>query len=218
MKATVITLDAAQAGEIELDDAIFGVEEPRQDILQRVVRWQLAKRQAGTHKVKGRSEVSYSTKKVVRQKGSGGARHGDRNAPIFRHGGTYKGPKVRSHAHELTKKVRAMGLRHALSAKAKDGKLVVLDAASVSEPKTKALREKLEKLGWGRTLLIDGTEIEANFMRASGNIPEFDVLPSQGANVYDILRRDTLVITRAGVAALASRLGDKAPADAGQEG
>ena len=206
MKAKVITLDAGEAGEIDLDDAVFGVEEPRKDILHRVVRWQLAKRQAGTHKVKGRSEVSYSTKKIVRQKGSGGARHGSRGAPIFRHGGTYKGPKVRSHAHELTKKVRAMGLRHALSAKAKEGQLIVLEDAKAEDPKTKALREKLQKLGWGRTLVIDGPEIDENFKRASSNIPEFDVLPSQGANVYDILRRDTLVITRAGVEALQARL------------
>lgn len=214
MKAKVITLDAGSAGEIELDDAIFGVEEPRKDILHRVVRWQLAKRQAGTHKVKGRSEVSYSTRKVVRQKGSGGARHGSRGAPIFRHGGTYKGPKVRSHAHDLTKKVRAMGLRHALSAKVKGGQLVVLDAAKADDAKTKALQEKLAKLGWGRTLLIDGSEIDANFRLACSNIPEFDVLPSQGANVYDILRRDTLVITRAGVEALQARLGEKAAAAA----
>ncbi|MEL6978280.1 MAG: 50S ribosomal protein L4 [Pseudomonadota bacterium] len=212
MKAPVITLDAAEAGEIELDDAIFGVEEPRKDILHRVVRWQLAKRQAGTHKVKGRSEVSYSTRKIVRQKGSGGARHGSRGAPIFRKGGVYKGPKVRSHAHELTKKVRAMGLRHALSAKAKAGALVVLDAAVAEEPRTKALRQKLEKLGWGRALVIDGASVDENFARASGNIPELDVLPSQGANVYDILRRDTLVVTRAGVEALSARLSGGATA------
>lgn len=217
MKAKVITLDAAEAGDIELDDAIFGVEEPRKDILHRVVRWQLAKRQAGTHKVKGRSEVSYSKRKIVRQKGSGGARHGARSAPIFRHGGTYKGPKVRSHAHDLNKKVRAMGLRHALSAKAIAGQLVVLDAAKTDEPKTKALQDKVTKLGWGRTLVIDGAEIDVNFKRAAGNIAEFDVLPSQGANVYDILRRDTLVVTRAGVEALQARLAEKAGAT-GKEG
>ena len=206
MKAKVITLDAADAGEIELDDAIFGVEEPRRDILHRVVRWQLAKRQAGTHKVKGRSEVSYSTKKIYRQKGSGGARHGSRGAPIFRHGGTYKGPKVRSHAHDLPKKVRAMGLKHALSAKLQAGQLVVIDEAKTGDHKTKSLREKLEKLGWRRALVIDGPEIDANFLRASNNIDEIDILPSQGANVYDILKRDTLVVTKAGVDGLKARL------------
>ncbi|MCI4664158.1 MAG: 50S ribosomal protein L4 [Neomegalonema sp.] len=206
MKAKVVTLDAQEAGEIELDEAIFGVEEPRIDILHRVVRWQLAKRQAGTHKVKGRSEVSYSTKKVVRQKGSGGARHGSRGAPIFRHGGTYKGPKVRSHAHELPKKVRAMGLRHALSAKVKAGELVIVDQAVSEDGKTKALQAQLEKLGWGRTLLIDGAQVDDKFAQAARNIDGVDVLPTQGANVYDILRRDTLVITKAGVEALSARL------------
>ncbi|MGD1870865.1 MAG: 50S ribosomal protein L4 [Neomegalonema sp.] len=206
MKTKIITLDAGEAGEIELDDAIFGVEEPRKDILHRVVVWQLSKRRAGTHKVKTRSETSYSSKKIYRQKGTGGARHGARNAPIFRKGGVYKGPTPRSYEHSLPKKVRAMGLRHALSSKAKEGQLVVLDAAKADEPKTKALREKLEKLGWGRTLIIDGPELDTNFMAASGNIPDFDVLPSQGANVYDILRRDTLVITKAGVEALSARL------------
>ena len=206
MKAKVITLNADDAGEIELDDDIFGVEDPRADILHRVVRWQLAKRQAGTHKVKGRSEVSYSTKKIYRQKGTGGARHGARSAPIFRHGGTYKGPKVRSHAHDLPKKVRAMGLKHALSAKAKAGELVVIDAAAAEAPKTKDLQAKLSKLGWRRTLIIDGPQIDDNFRRAAGNIPDFDVLPGAGANVYDILRRDTLVLTKAGVDALHTRL------------
>ncbi|MCI4662112.1 MAG: 50S ribosomal protein L4 [Neomegalonema sp.] len=209
MKTKVITLDAGEAGEVELSDAIFGVDEPRADILQRVVRWQLAKRQAGTHKVKERTEVSYSTKKIYRQKGTGGARHGSKGAPIFRHGGTYKGPKVRSHAHDLPKKIRAMGLRHALSSKAKAGSLVVLDAAQSADHKTKALREKIEKLGWGRTLIIDGPELDVNFARAAQNIPELDLLPSQGANVYDILRRDTLVITKAGIAALEARLAEK---------
>lgn len=206
MKTKVITLDAGDAGEIELDDAIFGVEEPRTDLIQRVVRWQLAKRQAGTHKTKGRSEVSYSTKKIYRQKGTGGARHGSRGAPIFRHGGVYKGPVVRSHAHDLPKKVRALGLKHALSSKAKAGSLIVIDTASLDDHKTKALKAKLDKLGWGRTLLIDGSEVNENFRRAVSNIPEFDVLPSQGANVYDIVRRDTLVVTRAGVDALTARL------------
>jgi large subunit ribosomal protein L4 len=164
MKTQVITLDAGEAGEIELDDAVFGLE-PRADILQRMVRWQLAKRQQGTHKTKGRSEVSYSTKKIYRQKGTGGARHGDRAAPIFRKGGTYKGPVPRSHAHDLTKKFRALGLRHALSAKAGAGSLVVIDAASLEEGKTKHLAEKLKGLGWKRALVIDGPAVDANFAR-----------------------------------------------------
>jgi large subunit ribosomal protein L4 len=205
MKTQVIKLDASDAGEVELDDAIFGLE-PRADILHRVVRWQLAKRQAGTHKVKGRSETSYSTKKIYRQKGTGGARHGDRNAPIFRKGGVYKGPTPRSHAHDLPKKVRALGLKLALSAKAGAGSLVVLEAADLAEGKTKALATALKSLGWKRALVIDGPEVNANFARAARNIEGLDVLPSAGANVYDILRRDTLVLTKAGVEALEARL------------
>ncbi len=205
MKLDVISLDATPAGSIELDDAIFGLE-PRADILHRMVRWQLAKRQAGTHSVLGKSDVSYSTKKIYRQKGTGGARHGSRKAPTFRHGGTYKGPTPRSHAHDLTKKFRALGLRHALSAKATAGELVVLDAAALSEGKTKALANAVKGLGWKRVLVIDGAEVNANFARAARNIDNFDVLPSLGANVYDILRRDTLVITKAGVEALEARL------------
>ncbi len=205
MKFDVITLDAAPAGEIELSDAVFGVE-PRADILHRVVRWQLAKRQAGTHKAKTRTETSYSTKKIVRQKGSGGARHGSRNAPIFRHGGGYKVPTPRSHAHDLQKKVRALGLKMALSAKAKDGSIVVIDEAKMDAPKTKALADKLKSLGWKRALVIDGAEVDGNFQLASRNIEALDVLPSQGANVYDILKRDTLVLTKAGAAALEERL------------
>jgi large subunit ribosomal protein L4 len=205
MKADVIKLDTSSAGSIDLDDAIFGLE-PRADILHRMVRWQLAKRQAGTHSVKGRSEVSYSTKKIYRQKGTGGARHGDRGAPIFRKGGTYKGPTPRSHAHDLTKKFRALGLRHALSAKAGSGALVVLDEAVLPEAKTKLLAQALKSLGWKRALVIDGPEVNENFARAARNIEGLDVLPSVGANVYDILRRDTLVLTKAGVEALEARL------------
>ncbi|GMG83824.1 50S ribosomal protein L4 [Paralimibaculum aggregatum] len=205
MKLEVINLEAAAAGEAELADDVFDVE-PRADILHRVVRWQLAARQAGTHKVKGRSEVSYSSRKIVRQKGSGGARHGDRNAPIFRKGGTYKGPTPRSHAHDLQKKVRKLGLRMALSAKARDGKLVVLDEAKLPEGKTKALKERVAKLGWGKALVIDGPELDENFARAARNFEGVQVLPSQGANVYDILRQDLLVLTRAGVEALEARL------------
>ncbi|MCR9087498.1 MAG: 50S ribosomal protein L4 [Rhodobacteraceae bacterium] len=205
MKLDVIKLDAGAAGEVELDDAIFGLE-PRADILHRVVRWQRNKAQAGTHKVKTRSETSYSTKKIYRQKGTGGARHGSRNAPIFRKGGIYKGPTPRSHGHELTKKFRKLGLRHALSAKAQTGHLVVLDEAALSEPKTKALASAVKALGWKRALVIDGAEVNENFARAAANIQGLDVLPSQGANVYDILKRDTLVITKAGVEALEARL------------
>jgi large subunit ribosomal protein L4 len=200
-----ITLDGQPAGEVELSDAVFGVA-PRADILQRVVRWQLAKRQAGTHKTKGRSEVHYSTKKIVKQKGSGGARHGSRGAPIFRHGGTYKGPVPRSHAHDLQKKVRALGLKMALSAKAAEGQLIVVDSAAIDAPKTKALAEKLKALGWRKALVIDGAEVDQNFLLASRNIEGIDVLPSQGANVYDILKRDVLVLTKAGAAALEERL------------
>jgi large subunit ribosomal protein L4 len=205
MKLDVITLDASPAGSIELDDAIFGLE-PRKDILHRVVRWQLAKRQAGTHSVLGRSEVSYSTKKIYRQKGTGGARHGSRKAPIFRHGGTYKGPTPRSHAHELNKKFRALGLKHALSAKAGAGELIVIDEAKLAEGKTKLLAQALKGLGWKRALVIDGAEVDANFARAAQNLDSIHVLPSIGANVYDILKRDTLVLTKAGVEALEARL------------
>ncbi len=205
MKAEAIKLDGGKAGSVELDDAIFGLE-PRADILHRVVRWQRARAQQGTHKVKTRSETSYSKKKIYRQKGTGGARHGDRNAPIFRKGGVYKGPVPRSHAHDLPKKFRKLGLRHALSAKAKAGELVVLEAAELEEPKTAVLARAVKARGWKRALVIDGAEVNANFARAAANIDGLDVLPSAGANVYDILRRDTLVITRAGIEALEARL------------
>ena len=205
MKTDVIKLDAAKAGSIELSDAIFGLE-PRADILHRMVRYQLAKRQAGTHKVKTRSETSYSTKKIYRQKGTGGARHGSRNAPIFRGGGIYKGPTPRSHAHNLTKKFRALGLKHALSAKVAAGELVIIEDANLSEAKTKALASVIKDLGWKRALIIDGAEVNENFARAAQNIEGVDVLPTAGANVYDILRRDTLVLTKAAVAALEARL------------
>jgi large subunit ribosomal protein L4 len=205
MKAAVLSLDASPAGEIDLDDAIFGLE-PRADILHRVVRWQLAKRQAGTHKTKTRSEVSYSTKKIYRQKGTGGARHGARSVTQFRHGGNAKGPVVRSHAHDLQKKVRKLGLKLALSAKAREGKIVVIDRAELDEAKTRLVKAALIALGCGRTLIVDGASVQENFLRAAGNIPDLDVMPGQGANVYDILRRDTLVLTRAGVEALEARL------------
>lgn len=205
MKANVIKLDAKAAGSIDLNDEIFGLT-PRADILHRVVRYQLAKRQAGTHKVKTRSETSYSSKKIYRQKGTGGARHGDRNAPIFRGGGVYKGPKVRSHAHDLTKKFRKLGLKHALSAKATAGDLVVLDKAELKTSKTKDLAKVLTNLGWKKTLVIDGTEVNESFALAARNIDGLDVLPSQGANVYDILKANTLVLTKAGAEALEARL------------
>jgi large subunit ribosomal protein L4 len=205
MKLDVIKLDGKKAGSVDLGDEIFGLE-PRADILHRVVRWQRARAQAGTHKVKGRSEVSYSTKKIYRQKGTGGARHGDRGAPIFRHGGTYKGPTPRSHAHDLPKKFRALGLKHALSSKAASGNLIVLDEATLPEAKTALLAKAVKDLGWKRVLVIDGAEVNENFARAAANIQDLDVLPSIGANVYDILRRDTLVITKAGVEALEARL------------
>jgi len=204
MKLDVITLDGGEAGSVDLGEDIFGLE-PRADILHRVVRWQRAKSQAGTHKVKTRSETSYSSKKIYRQKGTGGARHGDRNAPIFRKGGIYKGPTPRSHAHELPKKVRRLGLKHALSAKAQSGALVVIDDAA-SDGKTRTLAKQLRDRGWKRALIIDGAEINSDFARAAANIEGVDVLPSVGANVYDILRRDTLVLTRAGVEALEARL------------
>ena len=205
MKLDVIKLDGKKAGSVDLADDIFGLE-PRADILHRVVRWQRARAQAGTHKVKTRSETSYSTKKIYRQKGTGGARHGDRNAPIFRKGGIYKGPTPRSHAHELPKKFRKLGLKHALSAKAASGNLVVLDEAVSKDAKTGALAKAVKSLGWKRALIIDGADVNAEFASAAANIQGLDILPSMGANVYDILRRDTLVITKAGVEALEARL------------
>ena len=205
MKLDIVNLQAGKAGEVELNEAIFGLE-PRADILHRVVRWQRAKAQAGTHKVKTRAETSYSTKKIYRQKGTGGARHGDRNAPIFRKGGIYKGPTPRSHAHDLPKKVRSLGLRMALSAKAGAGKLVVLESSDMAEAKTAVLAKAAKELGWKKALIIDGVDVNENFARAARNLDGVDVLPSIGANVYDILRRDTLVITRAGLEALEARL------------
>jgi len=204
MKLKVIKLDGASAGSVELGDDIFGLD-PRVDILHRVVRWQRNKAQAGTHKVKTRSETSYSKKKIYRQKGTGGARHGDRNAPIFRKGGVYKGPTPRSHGHDLPKKVRTLGLKHALSAKAKEGSLVILDKAT-SSGKTAELAKQVKDLGWKRALVIDGAEVNGEFAQAARNIEGLDILPTIGANVYDIVKRDTLVLTKAGVEALEARL------------
>ena len=205
MKADAIKLDGGKAGSVDLADDIFGLE-PRADILHRVVRWQRARAQAGTHKVKTRSETSYSTKKIYRQKGTGGARHGDKNAPIFRHGGVYKGPTPRSHGHDLPKKFRKLGLKHALSSKAASGNLVIIDVAESADGKTAALAKAVKNLGWKKALVIDGADVNENFARAAQNIQGLDILPSMGANVYDILLRDTLVITKAGVEALEARL------------
>ncbi len=205
MKLNVINLEGGKAGSIELDDALFGLV-PRADILHRVVRWQRSKAQAGTHSTLTRAEVSYSTKKIYKQKGTGGARHGSKKAPIFRHGGVVKGPKPRSHAHDLPKKFRALGLKHALSAKAAAGELIIIDAIAMAEAKSSILAKTAKELGWKRVLIIDGAELNENFVMAARNIEGIDVLPTMGANVYDILKRDQLVITKAGVAALEARL------------
>ena len=204
MKAAVKTLDAGSAGEVELNDAIFGLE-PRTDLIHRMVRYQLLKRRAGTHHVQDRSEITTTGKKMYRQKGTGGARHGDKSVPQFRGGGKAFGPKPRSHAIDLPKKVRALALRHALSAKAKAGEIVVLEKAEVADGKTKSLRQHFGKLELTNALIIDGKEIEPGFARAARNIPNIDVLPVQGINVYDILRRKRLVLTKAAVEALEER-------------
>lgn len=204
MKLDVTTLDGGIAGAIELDETIFGLE-PRTDLIQRYVRWQLAKRQAGTHKSLGRSEIARTGKKVYRQKGTGGARHGSARAPQYRGGGKAFGPVVRDHAHDLPKKVRVLALKHALSAKFKAQTLVVLDNTGSAEGKTKVLKEQFSKLGLLNALVVDGSEVENNFRLAARNIPNIDVLPVQGINVYDILRRDTLVLTKAAVDALEAR-------------
>jgi large subunit ribosomal protein L4 len=204
MEFAVTTLDGSDAGKIAVSDAIFGLE-PRPDILHRMVRWQLAKRQQGTHDVKNRSEISRTTKKMYKQKGTGGARHGAMSAPQFRGGGRAFGPTPRSHAHDLPKRVRALALRHALSAKARVSQIHVLSDAAAAEPKTGALKAKFEKLGLSNALIIGGAEIDANFRMASRNIPNVDVLPVQGINVYDILRREKLVLTKAAIEALEAR-------------
>jgi large subunit ribosomal protein L4 len=204
MKAAVRTLDAGTAGEVELSDAIFGLD-PRSDLIHRMVRYQMLKRMAGTHHAQDRSEVTTTGKKMYRQKGTGGARHGDKGAPQFRGGGKAFGPKPRGHAIELPKKVRALALRHALSAKAKAGEIVVLDKAHSNDGKTKGLKERFGKLELTNALIIDGADIEPEFARAARNIPNIDVLPVQGINVYDILRRKSLVLTKAAVEALEAR-------------
>jgi large subunit ribosomal protein L4 len=204
MELQITTLEGKQAGSVTLSDAIFGLD-PRTDILQRCVQWQLNKRQAGTHKAKGRAEIWRTGKKMYRQKGTGGARHGSARVPQFRGGGRAFGPVVRSHAHDLPKKVRALGLKHALSSKAKTQQLIIVDKAAIEEIKTKALRETLSKRGFANVLIIDGAEVDQNFALAARNIPNVDVLPVQGINVYDILRRDSLVLTKAAVDALEAR-------------
>lgn len=205
MKCDVISIDNKTVGSIDLDEAVFGVP-VREDILARVVKWQLANRRAGTHKAKERSEVAGTTKKMYRQKGTGRARHGSAKAPQLRGGGVVFGPHPRSHAEHLTKKVRKLALKSALSAKQAEGKLVVLDVAKMAKAKTAELVKRLGKLGWTSALIIDGAEVDANFARAAANIVGLDVLPSQGANVYDILRRDTLVLTKDAVGRLVERL------------
>jgi large subunit ribosomal protein L4 len=204
MQANVTTLEAGSAGSIELDDMIYGLE-PRTDILHRMVRYQQLKRMAGTHHAKDRSEVIVTGKKVYRQKGTGSARHGDKSVPQWRGGGKAFGPKPRSHAIDLPKKVRALALRHALSAKAKAGELVVLDRAEARDGKTKTLRDAFRKLELSNALIIDGAELDPGFARAARNLPNIDVLPAQGINVYDVLRRRKLVLTKAAVAALEAR-------------
>ena len=204
MKLTVKSLDNTEVGDIDLADDVFGLP-VRSDILARVVNWQLAKRRAGTHKTKGISDISGTTAKPYKQKGTGRARQGSRRSPQFRGGATIFGPVVRSHEFGLQKKVRKLGLKTALSAKQAEGKLVVIDQASLAEAKTKALRSRFETLGWESVLIIDGA-VDEGFAKAARNLPKVDVLPSQGANVYDILRRDTLVLTRAAVEQLEARL------------
>lgn len=209
MKLDVIKLDGGKAGSVDLDDAIFGIDEIRGDILQRVVTWQLAKRRSGNHKIQVRNEVSRTGKKMYKQKGTGGARHGSRRAAQFVGGAKAHGPVVRSHAFDLPKKIRALALRHALSSKAKSGALVVLDSAVLTEAKTAALRANFDKIGLKNALVIAGPEVDANFKLAARNIPNVDVLPNAGLNVYDVLRRQTLVLTKDAVEAISARFAEK---------
>jgi len=204
MKLDVKTLEAQSAGSVELSDAIFGLD-PRNDILHRVVQWQLNKRQQGTHQAQTRAEVSRTTKKMYRQKGTGGARHGSRKPGLFVGGGKAFGPRFRSHETALNKKVRALGLKHALSTKVKAAELIIVDKAELAEGKTKAVKAAFEKLGLVNALIIDGAALNEGFAKAARNIPNIDVLPVQGINVYDILRRKNLVLTKAAVEALEAR-------------
>jgi large subunit ribosomal protein L4 len=209
MKLDVIKLDGAKAGSVDLDDAIFGIDEIRGDILQRVVTWQLAKRRSGNHKIQVRNEVSRTGKKMYKQKGTGGARHGSRRAAQFVGGAKAHGPVVRSHEFGLNKKIRAMALRHALSSKAKSGSLLVIDSAELTDPKTAALRATFDKMGLKNALIIAGPEVNANFKLAARNIPNIDVLPNAGLNVYDVLRRGTLVLTKSAVDGISARFAQK---------
>ena len=204
MKFTMTSIDGTAAGSLELDDAIFGLE-PRADIIARMVRWQLAKRQVGAHKTLGRGEINRTGKKMYKQKGTGGARHGSARVPQFRGGGRAMGPVTRSHAHDLPKKVRALALRHALSAKQRGGGLIIWERAQLGEAKTKALRAAFGAATLRNALIIDGATVDANFAAAARNLPQVDVLPAQGINVYDIMRRDKLVLTRAAIEALEAR-------------
>ncbi|MBM3485818.1 MAG: 50S ribosomal protein L4 [Alphaproteobacteria bacterium] len=205
MKCDVITLDNTASGDIDLDDRVFGAD-VRADIIHRMIQWQLAKRRAGTHKTKGISDISGTTKKPYKQKGTGRARQGSLRSPQFRGGAVIFGPVVRDHGYKLPKKVRALALRSALSSKRADGKLVVLDQATLAEPKTKGLAARLEKLGWSSVLIIGGADLDTNLVRAAANLPGVDVLPQQGINVYDILRCDTLALSRDAVRHLQERL------------
>lgn len=206
MKLPVVKLDAKKAGEIELSDAVFGITEIRGDILQRMVRYQLSKRQAGTHSTQNRDDVSVTTKKLYRQKGTGGARHGSRNAPIFVGGGRAHGPHPHSHAHSLPKKVRAMAMKHALSSKVIDESIIIVDA--LEGEKTKDVSARLKALGISNALVIGGEKLDENFARAARNIPNIDVLPLAGLNVYDVMRRKTLVLTREAVEGVNARFAE----------
>ena len=204
MKFDMTSIDGAGVGSLELDDSVFGLE-PRGDLIARMVRWQLAKRQSGDHKTLGRADIHRTGKKMYKQKGTGGARHGSARVPQFRGGGRAMGPVVRSHEHDLPKKVRALALRHALSAKVRSGELIVWEHARLAEAKTGALRESLAKTSLHNVLIIDGAEVHTGFATAARNIPNIDVLPIQGINVYDILRRQKLVLTKAALDALEAR-------------
>ncbi|MGI8568773.1 MAG: 50S ribosomal protein L4 [Methylocella sp.] len=204
MKIDITSVDGEAAGSIDLDDAIFGLV-PREDLIARMVRYQLAKRRAGTHQTLGRADIWRTGKKLYKQKGTGAARHGSARVPQFRGGGRAFGPLVRSHAHDLPKKLRALALKHALSAKAQDGAIIVWPEAHVDDAKTKSLKASFAKLGLTNALIVDGAELEATFCLAARNIPQIDVLPVQGINVYDILRRETLVLTKAAIDALEAR-------------
>jgi large subunit ribosomal protein L4 len=213
MKLNVITLESGKAGEIELSDAVFGIEDIRADILHRCITWQLAKRRSGNHKIKTRNEVARTGKKMYKQKGTGGARHGSRKAAQFVGGAKTHGPVVRSHEFSLNKKIRALALRHALSSKAKAGSLIVVDQLSLEAPKTAALKAHFEKIGLTNALVIAGPEVETNFQLAARNIANIDVLPNAGLNVYDVLRRNTLVLTRSAVEAIEARYAGTVPAE-----